>query len=224
VTLVLGENDGINETAYREYSPIYVSATMNMTYTVAYALTTAMIVHTALWHGPRIWRGIRNKQYEVPDIHAKLMSVYKTVPKWWYGGVFVVLFALAIVCVQVFDTNLPVYGLIIAMLLPAVYFLPAAFLYASTAQIMTLNLISQLVPGFVVPGRPIAVMVSPCFELRRIADVSTDVESLHTSDPLARSGLCARHEGRTLHENPSERNVLRPIFRHDSELPHSSGD
>jgi hypothetical protein len=131
-----------------------------MTYTVSYALTTAMIVHTALWHGPRIWRGIRNKQTETPDIHAKLMTSYKTVPKWWYGVISVALFALAIVCVQVFDTDLPVYGLIVALILPTVYFLPAAFLYASTAQIMTLNLISQLVPGFLVAGRPIAVMVS----------------------------------------------------------------
>jgi len=131
-----------------------------MTYTVAYALTTAMLVHTALWHGPRLWRGFRQQQVEAPDIHAKLMREYEPVPSWWYSAIFLVLFALSIVAVQVFDTDLPVWGLIIAILLPVIYFLPAAFIYASTAQIMTLNLIAQLVPGFAIAGRPVAVMVS----------------------------------------------------------------
>ena len=131
-----------------------------MTYTVAYALTTAMLVHTALWHGPRLWRGLRKQDVEIPDIHAKLMREYKTVPNWWYGAIFLILFGLSIVCVQVFDTNLPVWALMVAMLLPVIYFLPAAFIYASTAQIMTLNLIAQLVPGFMIEGRPVAVMVS----------------------------------------------------------------
>lgn len=131
-----------------------------MTYTVAYALTTAMLVHTALWHGPRLWRGLRKQEVEIPDIHAKLMREYKSVPDWWYGAILLVLFGLSIVCVQVFDTNLPVWALIIAMLLPIIYFLPAAFIYASVAQVMTINLIAQLVPGFMIEGRPVAVMVS----------------------------------------------------------------
>jgi hypothetical protein len=89
------------------------------------------------------------------------MEVYREVPQWWYGIVFLVLFALSIVTIKVFDTNLPVWGLIVALLLPIIYFLPSAFIFATTAQIMTLNLIAQLVPGFLLPGRPIAVMV--CF-------------------------------------------------------------
>ena len=84
----------------------------------------------------------------------------KRFPRLWYSVVFLMLFVLSIVCVQVFDTDLPVWGLIIAILLPALYFLPAAFIYASTAQVMTLNLIAQLVPGFAFAGRPVAVMVS----------------------------------------------------------------
>lgn len=170
VSQILNSENVLNQTAYEEYSPIYVSAALNMTYTVAYALTTAMLVHTALWHGPRIWRGIRNRKSEAPDIHQKLMKTYKDVPEWWYGIVFIVLFALSIVCIRVFDTNLPVWGFVVALLLPIVYFLPAAFLYASTAQIMTLNLIAQLVPGFMLAGRPIAVMVGSAPSLKLESD------------------------------------------------------
>lgn len=161
VYAVLDQNLSLNQTAYEAYSPVYISAALGMTYTVAFALTLAMLVHTALWHGPRMWGVVRNRRIEPLDIHAKLMAGYREVPSWWYGIVFVTLFALSIVCIQVFDTDLPVWGFIVALLLPIIYFLPSAFLYATTAQIMTLNLIAQLVPGFLLPGRPIAVMV--CF-------------------------------------------------------------
>jgi OPT family oligopeptide transporter len=94
------------------------------------------------------------------------MREYEPVPSWWYSVVFLVLFALSIVCVQVFDTDLPVWALIIAILVPVIYFLPAAFIYASTSQIMTLNLIAQLVPGFAIAGRPVAVMVSTSMDVK----------------------------------------------------------
>jgi OPT family oligopeptide transporter len=159
VSRVLNAKSELDEVAYHEYSPIYVTACLGMTYTIAFALTTAMLVHTALWHGPRIWRVVRNRKSEAPDIHSKLMAAYKDVPEWWYGVVFLVLFAMSIVCISVFDTTLPVWGLVVALLLPVIYFLPAAFIFATTAQIMTLNLVAQIVPGFMLPGRPLAVMV-----------------------------------------------------------------
>ena len=193
-----------------------------MTYTVAYALTTAMLVHTALWHGPRLWRGFRNQQVEMPDIHAKLMREYETVPRWWYSATFLVLFALSIVCVQVFDTDLPVWGLIIAILLPAIYFLPAAFIFASTAQIMTLNLVSQLIPGFAFAGRPVAVMVS-AGDVRKPAD-KADVQNHFASDHPTGSGVRARYETRSLHEAAPKIRFLRPASRHDFHMCNSDFD
>lgn len=149
----------LNTTAYAEYSPIYLSASLNITYTIAYALTTAVVVHAALWHGPRIWNGIRNVKTEAPDIHLKLIKVYPEVPDWWYGVVFVALFALGIVCIEAFETNLPVWAFIVALTLALVYYLPTAILYASTVQLMSVNLIAELIPGYMLPGKPIAVMV-----------------------------------------------------------------
>lgn len=163
VSLILGPDMDLNTTAYAEYSPVYLSACLNVTYTIAYALTTAVVVHALLWHGPRLWHGIRNVKTEVPDIHLKLIKQYPEVPDWWYGIVFVVLFSLAIVCIEVFETNLPVWAFVIALLLALVYFLPTAIIYATTVQLMTINLIAELIPGFMLPGRPIAVMVSASF-------------------------------------------------------------
>jgi hypothetical protein len=78
----------LNETAYHAYSPVYISVTFAMTLTIAFALSTAAVVHTLLYHGPAIWRALRGKQVEEPDIHAKLMRSYPTVPFWYVFATF----------------------------------------------------------------------------------------------------------------------------------------
>lgn len=184
-----------------------------MTYTIAFALTLAMLVHTALWHGPRMWRVVRNQRTEPLDIHAKLMEVYREVPQWWYGIVFLVLFALSIVTIKVFDTDLPVWGLIVALLLPIIYFLPSAFIFATTAQIMTLNLIAQLVPGFLLPGRPIAVMVCYRHDQTGIELMPIAMQDLLAAIAQPGTGLRTGPKARSLHEDSAPINFHRPVLR-----------
>lgn len=202
----------LNTTAYAEYSPVYLSACLNVTYTIAYALTTAVVVHALLWHGPRLWHGIRNVKTEVPDIHLKLIRQYPEVPDWWYGVVFVVLFALAVVCIEVFETNLPVWGLVVALLLALVYFLPTAIIYATTVQLMTINLIAELIPGYMLPGKPIAVMVSPVLDvLMDYANTQSDVQGLFDPGPHSRRYLYSGPKTRSLHEDPTQVDLLRSV-------------
>lgn len=73
----------IDETAYHAYSPVYISITFAMTWTLAFALSTAAITHTILYHGGQIWRAMRHRQAEEPDVHAKLMRSYPKVPFWY---------------------------------------------------------------------------------------------------------------------------------------------
>jgi hypothetical protein len=72
----------LDEDAYHTYSPVFISASFSITYTIAFALSTAAIVHTLLHHGPQLWHGLRKRQVEIPDIHAKLMRSYSPVPFW----------------------------------------------------------------------------------------------------------------------------------------------
>lgn len=156
---ILNPDLTLNTTAYTLYSPIYISASFSMTYILAFALTTALIVHTALWHGPRVYRGILNLKSEAPDIHFKLMKAYPEVPDYWYLGLFAIMMTFSIVAIEVWHTNLPVWGYFLAILLPIIYFLPTAFIFAMTSQIIAINLIAELVPGYALAGKPIAVMV-----------------------------------------------------------------
>jgi hypothetical protein len=102
ITRVLTSDSQFNLTAYEHYSPLYLPASYAMTYCLALALFTCVIVHTALYHGRSLWCGIKRLKIEPDDIHAKLMSHYTEVPDWWYLSVFVVFFGIAIVSVEVF--------------------------------------------------------------------------------------------------------------------------
>lgn len=91
----------LNATAYDEYSPLYLPATYAITYLLAFMLATAILVHTALYHGRALLNGIKRIKTEEDDIHAKLMRNYPEVPDWWYLAFFIIFFILAIVAVQV---------------------------------------------------------------------------------------------------------------------------
>jgi fatty acid desaturase len=59
--------------------------------------------------------GIMRIRTEEDDIHTKLMKSYKEVPDWWYAIGFVSCFALAVVAVEVWDTGVPVWSLLLAV-------------------------------------------------------------------------------------------------------------
>jgi hypothetical protein len=55
-----------------------------MAYGLLFASITATLTHTFLYFRRHIVVHARRSLSEQPDIHARLMSVYKEVPDWWY--------------------------------------------------------------------------------------------------------------------------------------------
>ncbi|KAG6920129.1 hypothetical protein DXG01_004895 [Tephrocybe rancida] len=101
ITRVLTKDDRFDLDAYNKYSPLYLPATYAMTYLLAFALSTCVIVHTVLYHGRSLLNGIKKMKVESDDIHAKLMRNYPEVPDWWYLSAFAVFFSLAVVAVEI---------------------------------------------------------------------------------------------------------------------------
>jgi hypothetical protein len=98
VTQVLDSSQSFNVTAYEAYSPLYLTSTYASVYSLAFALSTAVIVHTVIYHGKSIWDKLKKVRTEADDVHAKLMKHYSEVPDWWYVAhtvLFVVLGILA---------------------------------------------------------------------------------------------------------------------------------
>ena len=96
VTNVLGADGTLDASAYSQYSPVYLPIAVVMTYVALMMVATAALTHTALYHGPQIYRSIKNVKESQTDIHAKLMLAYKEVPWWWYGGTFAVFLAMSL--------------------------------------------------------------------------------------------------------------------------------
>ena len=101
ITRVLTPEQTFDQTAFEAYSPLYLPASFAITYLIAFALSSAMIVHTVLYHGKTVLHGLTQTRIEKDDIHAKLMRAYPEVPDWWYLLTFIACFALAIVTAEV---------------------------------------------------------------------------------------------------------------------------
>lgn len=93
------------------------------------------------------------------DIHCRLMRNYEDVPMWWYLLTFVAMLTIGIFVVEYYPVHLPWYGLLLALGITTVLFIPVSIVMAITNQHSSLYLICQLICGVVFPGRPVANMV-----------------------------------------------------------------
>ena len=148
---------------YEAYSALYLPGPYAMVYLLAFTLATALLVHTALYHSRRIYNGMKRVQTEEEDVHAKLMRSYPEVPDTWYASIFLVFFTMAIVTIEVWRTDIPVWALALSVLIPTLYLIPCGLIYAVTGQGIRINLLAEVIPGVLLNGHPLANMVCVTF-------------------------------------------------------------
>ena len=111
VSKVVGGNTMFDEAGYKAYSPAYLSASNAFVYGVFFAVYTATITHTFLYHRREIVAGFRNlinrksAFADSKDIHTRLMRNYREVPERVYLGVLLVSVVLGAVGVGTFPTH-----------------------------------------------------------------------------------------------------------------------
>ncbi|KAF4623380.1 hypothetical protein D9613_001379 [Agrocybe pediades] len=159
VTRILNPDSTINLEAYHNYSPLYLSTTFAISYGLSFASITATLMHALLYFRKQIWTQARRSLHEQPDIHARLMSRYPQVPEWWYLIIFVSMFALGIISIEVWPTEMPVWAFVLALCIAFTYVIPIGMIQAITNQQVGLNVITELIIGYALPGRPIAMMM-----------------------------------------------------------------
>ncbi|TLD26502.1 hypothetical protein PspLS_04681 [Pyricularia sp. CBS 133598] len=93
------------------------------------------------------------------DVHNRLMKRYKDAPMHWYLMTFVSMTAIGIFVVEYYPIHLPWYGLLLALGICSILFIPIGIVMAVTNQHTSIYLICQLVCGAIFPGRPVANMV-----------------------------------------------------------------
>ncbi|KAF9644264.1 small oligopeptide transporter [Thelephora ganbajun] len=156
---VLNQDGTFNVQHYKAYSPLFLSTSFAIAYGLSFASITATIVHSILYFWKPIRVHLRRSLREQPDIHAKLMSNYRQVPEWWYAILFAINFIFACLSVQLWPTHLPIWALVIGLLIAVVYIVPIGMILAITNRQVGLNVVSELIIGYMLPGRPVAMMI-----------------------------------------------------------------
>ncbi|KAI0667564.1 small oligopeptide transporter [Trametes maxima] len=159
VSRVLTADSTLDVEKYKAYSPLFLSTTFALSYGLSFASITATVTHTILYFRKQIWIQARRALSEQPDIHARLMSRYRQVPEWWYGIIFVTMFVFSVISIEVWHTQMPVWALVLALVVAFVYIIPIGMIQAITNQQIGLNVITELIIGYALPGKPIAMMM-----------------------------------------------------------------
>ncbi|RDA95233.1 hypothetical protein CP533_1931 [Ophiocordyceps camponoti-saundersi (nom. inval.)] len=185
VTKILTPDFLFDRQAYAHYSRVFLPITYVLSYGVQFAGLAALLTHTLCWHGHDIWRTIRRSLAEArrdadpayrpvesstslpgedgllsrEDVHCRLMNRYQDAPLSWYLLTFVSMAAIGMFVVEYYPVHLPWYGLLLALAIGAIFFIPNGIIMAITNQHSSIYLICQLICGVVFPGRPIANMV-----------------------------------------------------------------
>ncbi|KAI0035859.1 OPT oligopeptide transporter [Vararia minispora EC-137] len=159
VSRIVNADGNLDVAAYRNYSPLFIPAAFAMSYGLSFASITATITHALLYYRKQLWTQARRSLSEQPDIHARLMAVYPQVPEWWYASIFVSMFVFGVVVVEVYNTSMPVWAFVLALIISFVYTIPIGIIQAITNQQVGLNVITEFIIGYALPGKPIAMMM-----------------------------------------------------------------
>ncbi|KAF4583015.1 small oligopeptide transporter, OPT family [Ophiocordyceps camponoti-floridani] len=159
VSRVLDANYQFNETAYKEYSPLYLSTQFALSYGLSFAAMASVIIHVALYHGKEIWRQFRMARHQEDDVHMRLMKKYRDAEDWWYAALFIVMVAVSFGVVTGWPTGFPPWAFVICLLLPIVWLIPIGLIQAITNIQLGLNVLTELIIGYMAPGRPLVMML-----------------------------------------------------------------
>ncbi|KAK8061347.1 hypothetical protein PG994_007713 [Apiospora phragmitis] len=159
VTRVLDENLQFVEKAYHDYSPLFLSTQFALCYGLSFAAVSAVIVHTALYHGKEIWAQLKQARHQEDDVHLRLMKKYRDAEDWWYLAVFVVMIGLSFGVVCGWPTGFPAWAYVICMIIPIIWTVPIGIVQAISNIQIGLNVLTEFIIGYMLPGRPLAMMM-----------------------------------------------------------------
>ncbi|KAH9729918.1 Oligopeptide transporter 1 [Citrus sinensis] len=160
-----------NSKAYQGYSNLYLSVVYLFALGFEFAAVTASLSHFIAFYGRDAWQQFKqayvSSNNSTEDVHNRLMKKYKPVPQWWYLAILITAVGLAILSCEAFgdQLQLPYWGILFSCLLILIFVLPLGVLQATTGQYISLNLISEMLVGYIYPGKPIANMVFKAYSV-----------------------------------------------------------
>ncbi|KAJ4479714.1 OPT oligopeptide transporter protein-domain-containing protein [Lentinula edodes] len=156
-------NGAFNLQAYKDYSPLYLPMNFVIAYGLSFIAIGSTVTHGIIYLRKPTLMHFRRSLQEQPDIHARLMTKYPQVRGWYYACVFVVTFAMACLCIELWPTGMSIWELLVALGIAGVLVLPIAMIQAVTNRQIPMNVFTELISGFLLPGQPVAMMLFKTF-------------------------------------------------------------
>ncbi|KAI8358558.1 OPT family small oligopeptide transporter [Blakeslea trispora] len=160
--LILNTDNSLNQTAIEELGRPHFSTVAAMGYVLLNIGVTASITHVIMFHGRDILNSCKKTFFDSSeqkvDPHVMMMSVYPKVPALWYGLVYVIGIGLNMVVAYINDSQLPWYGVLMAIFISSALSLPLNMITAITGTGFGLNVFAEMIGGFIFPGLPVANM------------------------------------------------------------------
>ncbi|KAG9070166.1 hypothetical protein KI688_009498 [Linnemannia hyalina] len=160
----LNPDYSLNEELYEAGPPATMTPMYALGFFYSFVALAGCVTHVICFHGKDI---LRNWKMAVgskdDDIHNKLMKVYPEVPQLWYAAFYLVMLALSIMVCEVYELQLTWWGMIVAGIIGWILTIPIGAMTAITGFGPGLNVITELICGYMLPGKPIANMTFKCY-------------------------------------------------------------
>ena len=109
-----------------------------------------------MWYRKDIVHRFHNTLKDECDVHSCLMQYYPEVPTWWYGIIGIISFTLLCGAIKIIPTQFPIWAAVVGVLLSFALAIPLSMLVAITNQCLPMQVMYELIGGYMLPGRPFA--------------------------------------------------------------------
>ncbi|PVH14735.1 OPT family small oligopeptide transporter [Candidozyma duobushaemuli] len=165
---VVNERSLFVKEKYEEIGPPFYSAANLLVYGAFISLYPFAFIYEVtlnykpMWHALKhlggSFKNFRKSTFEgFSDPHTIMMKKYGEVADWVFLLVLVVSIVLAIICVQVYPAETPVWGIFFALGINFVFLIPLTAIYSTTGFQFGLNVLVQIIVGYAIPGNGLAL-------------------------------------------------------------------
>jgi OPT family oligopeptide transporter len=149
---------------YNAQAPIYISTYFALTYAGAFLAIIAAFTHVFLWHSRDIFDRIRRAYNNVDelvdrlDIHNLLMKAYPEVSDKAFLYFLILLFVFQYLTCTYTSFVLPLWSLVLVTVMSMLSIIPIGIITAISGQRLGVNVLTEFVIGYLIPGKTISVM------------------------------------------------------------------
>ena len=174
VNSVLDSKGLLDVAKYQEYGPPFYTAGNLLVYGAFFAIYPFSVIYETAIR----WKPLKQSFFDIistlkdfrkpvieqfHDPHSRMMARYPEVPEWCFLVILVISIVLAILCVELYPTETPVWAIFFAIGINFVFLIPLTMLLSSTGWGFGLNVLVELIIGYALPGNSQALMIIKAF-------------------------------------------------------------